>query len=193
MWRIWPVILLTFACVVMAADPPQDDEIPALRPPLKAMHPGFWEAHGTQIAIAAVASLLLICVVVALARRRKQSAPVLPEEEARVALRQIRKDHPEDLSAISQITRRGLAGLFGLPRHEMTTAEFCQALDSATPVAGSAEGIPHKTRSFLQRCDTVKFAPGKAGDSWDAAGEALELIDTAVRCSRPAEPETRRT
>jgi len=200
-------IMLMLAASLAAGVPSRSDDIPPLRPPLEPVPPGFWEAHGLHVIAACVGGALLLTIVCLLAFRRKKPEPVPPEIAARAELETLRRSHPPDLSGISRVLRKCVADLFDLPPGERTTAEFCRALEEAElPTAAAANqettppaqdnggfapeqssdsaGIATRIRAFLLRCDREKFAPATPSQPWDAAEEAMELINAAAAQTR---------
>ena len=102
--------------------------------------------------------------------------PILPAAvEARRELAAL-AGKPADrdtMSRASQIIKRYLAKVFLLGRDEMTTSEFCRAMDAKKEIgpALSAEAC-----RFLKDGDAMKFAPGPTPN--DFAGRALKLVET---------------
>jgi hypothetical protein len=77
------------------------------------------------------------------------------------------------LSRTSQILKSYLAEVFGLPKEEMTTAEFCRAFSARTE---PGEALSKSVGDFLHRSDQMKFAPGPAPAS-STVPEALTLLE----------------
>jgi hypothetical protein len=194
------LLLLASGWCEAVAPAPDDGEIPPLRPPLKEMAPGYWEANRSRILGGGMAALFLGACSFLLLRGMLRKEPLGPSEQARLGLERMRGSNTEDLSAVSRLTRRCIGGMFGLPDRELTTAEFCGELEArvvepdtaATNVPAQAAGASfdgaafEKTKAFLDRCDTRKFAPGRSLETWDAAGEALALVDEASRLQQSA-------
>jgi hypothetical protein len=97
---------------------------------------------------------------------------------ARRALEQLRNQAEDGavLSQVSQVLRHYVAEVAGLPQGELTTAEFCRAMDSQ-PRLG--DYLPAALREFLRRCDERKFAPRRSEQPLGAVDQALELVEVA--------------
>jgi hypothetical protein len=111
-------------------------------------------------------------------RRPKPPVVVPPEVVACQALEQLRHQ-PEDgavLSRVSQVLRHYVAEVAGLPQGELTTAEFCRALDTE-PRLG--DYLSAALSDFLRQCDERKFAPGRSKPVLAAVDRALELVEAA--------------
>jgi len=87
--------------------------------------------------------ILLLALVSAAAwflTRPKPPVVVPPDVQARLALEPLRQQ-PEDgvlLSRVSQILRHYVGAAFDLPPGELTTAEFCHAIDGHTQIGPSS-------------------------------------------------------
>jgi len=166
---------LALAAATNAIDP---DAIPPLRPPQAEIPPTFWEQHGLWVVIVGILLLALSCVAAWFLTRPKPPVVVPPEVQARQALEPLRQQ-PEDgalLSRVSQILRHYVAAAFGLPPGELTTAEFCRAIDGHTPIGPELSDAFSK---FLRLCDQDKFAPPAPVPPLGAVAQALKLIDQA--------------
>ena len=170
------------------------DEIPPLRPPRAEFHPSFWEQHSAWLLAAAI---IIVGAAAFWFTRLRQPTPVPvtpPEELSRRALEPLR-GRGEDaalIAEVSQIMRRYVISVFGLPPDELTTGELVKSLQScrqASPELTDAIG------NFLRRCDECKFAPAPSAVKIDAVTTALQLIakiethrwQTAV-ATQPTEP-----
>ena len=176
--------LLAFAFLLQAhlagAQPP-----PALRPPRGEIAPTFWEQHGWQVVIAAIAIIIAAGVVIILLTRKKLKPPEPPEVLARrslVALRG-RKVDGTLLMEVSRIFRRYVIFAFNLPPGELTTAELRSALQSR-----SNENMLAAV-DFLRQCDEGKFSPGGTFPNVDPATRALELFEKIEISRRPFIPQ----
>jgi hypothetical protein len=101
---------------------------------------------------------------------------VPPEEAARHDLQAL-KNHPGDpqlLTKVTHVIRRYLARSFGLPPDEMTTSEFCRALEQQ-PKAGSA--LAERAAHALRAWDEQKFSPAPSTATTDPLREAGTIID----------------
>ncbi len=179
-WRaLVPVIALFFAQLAFSADAPaRGDEIPPLRPPVGEVKPGTWERYGTHIILGAGIALMLAAGAATRLLRPKPASPIAPEVLVRTRLMPL-TGRPQDAAGLSLVSRalRGyLAAVFKLPPGELTTTEFAQSLNTC---AAAGRELAGAASEFLQRCDREKFAPQQAAPSWDAAAEALRLVDMA--------------
>ncbi len=169
--------------------PDQPDALPALAPPYGELPATFWEQHGAAI-IAGVASLAVLAGLIVWKLLQPRPPVVLPPERvAREALAKLlQKDEDgKCLSEISQILRGYAAAVCEFPPGELTTAEFCAALDRNENVPGE---FAQSISSFLRECDERKFARSQASarpgppeggtpnalPPLNAANRALELI-----------------
>jgi hypothetical protein len=154
------------------------DEIPPLRPPRGELAPTFWDQNGFWVALFAALALALVCILLWWLTRPKPEDMVPPLIRARRSLEPLRQ-RPEDgqvLSQISQILRHFFATTFSLPPGELTTSEFCQAIQTADQVGPElSENVSH----FLQQCDERKFALSPPQPPLRAVDRASELIDQA--------------
>jgi hypothetical protein len=119
--------------------------------------------------------------------RPKPSVIVPPAIEARRSLEPLRHraEDGQVLSQVSQILRHFFAATFGLTPGELTTSEFCQAIQAAEPVGPE---LSVKVSRFLQQCDERKFALSPPRPPLGAVAQATELIDQAeVRRAAAAE------
>jgi Domain of unknown function (DUF4381) len=140
--------------------------------------PGFWEQNGFWVLLIGAVALAAAGIVAWYLTRPKPAIVVSPEAEARRRLKELH-ERPEDgtvLSTISQILRRYLAAAFSLPPDEMTTAEFCRAIENQERIGPDLSGAIGR---LLRQWDKRKFAPAPTGPALDATVEALALIDLA--------------
>ena len=157
---------------------PEPEQIPPLHPPRAEIPPGFWEQHGHWVIVGCIT--LLFGLAIAIYFWARPRPPVIPPPEviARKSLGAL-QGRPEDgavLSEVSQIIRRYVTSAFEMPSGELTTTEFCLAVEQESrigPELSAALG------EFLRRCDERKFAPSTAGPELKAVVRALELIDIA--------------
>ena len=175
LYASWSILFLTGLARVQAADL---DQIPPLHLPHAEIPPGFWEQHGTSVVLVAVLVALLLGLVVWLLARPKPPVVVTPEAAARRELEALRAQAKDGLllSHVSQILRRYVAGVFGLPPGERTTTEFCAAITNHPQIGVE---LASALAAFLRRCDEVKFSPSPEKLESDAVPQALALIDQA--------------
>jgi hypothetical protein len=178
-----PRILLPLAClsyplIALSSDTngALDSPSSSLRPPRGELLPSFWEQYGAWMILGAVLVLALIALAGWLVMRPKQEVPVPFAVQARIELEPLRQK-PEDgalLSQTSQVLRRYIAAMFGLPPGELTTLEFCSAILN-DPKIGAELG--RETSEFLQVCDLRKFSPAPPSLPPGVVGRALSIID----------------
>ena len=194
--RVLPLVLplLSSALSLPAASPASPDDIPPLRPPHAEMPPTFWEQHGLWVVICGGLLLALVCAAARLLTRPRPPAVVPPEVRARQTLEPLRQQ-PEDgalLSRVSQILRHYAAAAFDLPPGELTTAEFCRAIDSHAQLGPDLSAA---LSEFLCQCDQRKFSPPAPAAPLGAVAQALKLIDQAQArrsaLTQPAAPGCR--
>jgi len=171
--------LLRFARSALAAtNSPGADEIPRLRPPHAEIPPGFWEAHGVGVVALSILGLALVCAAVWILIRPKPPVVVPPEVQARRALEPMLQQ-PEDgalLSRVSQVLRHYVAAAFDLPAGELTTAEFCRAIEGHAQIGPE---LSIALGEFLRQGDQRKFALPALGPPLGAVAQAFKLIDQA--------------
>jgi hypothetical protein len=154
------------------------EEIPPLRPPRGEIPPGIWEQHSAEIIIGSILLLAVVGVLTWFLTRPKAVLPVAPEDQARRELSSL-QDQPETGALLSQVSgtvRRYAAAAFSLPPGELTTAEFCRAVDHNDTVGPV---LAKSVTGFLQRCDERKFAPPAIQPPMGAAEEAIRLVEMA--------------
>jgi hypothetical protein len=179
--------------MLWAAESTVTEEIPALQPPREEIPPTFWEQHGMWVVLLAVGGLALAAVAIWWFSRSRPSVPLPPAEQARQALEPLRRQ-PEDglvLSRVSQVLRRYVIAAFGMPPGEVTTSEFCRALEENLRVGPE---LTAQLGEFLRVCDQRKFAPSVPQQTTGAVDRALELIAGAearlAELRQVAEPAT---
>ena len=136
--------------------------------------------YGAWVVILGLLLLALVCGVVWLLTRPKPPVVVPPEVQARQALEPLRHQ-PEDgalLSRVSQILRHYVAAAFDLPTGELTTMEFCRAIDGHAQIGPDLSAA---LSTFLRLCDQAKFSPPASVPPLSAVAQALKLIDQAQR------------
>lgn len=178
-------LLLALAALPLCAQTAAN-ALPALAPAYGEIPPTFWEQHGTTIIIAGLVFAALAAVLIWKLLRPKPPVMIPPAMLAREALAKL-QGQTEDgklLSEGSQILRCYIAAAFGLSADEMTTAEFCTALEANEKIGTE---LAQMISSFLRECDARKFSPVGSVEPLNAAGRALELVSAAeVRRSRSA-------
>jgi hypothetical protein len=147
-----------------------------LQPPHGEIPPSFWELHGWQLGLAALAVLLLMFVIVLLVRWPRQIILELPAVTARRALETLRGRPGDGKLAVevSAILRRYVRAVFEFPPDELTTTELRQSLQShpqVNPDLAAAIG------DFFVRCDEWKFAPAPPARQPASVPEALDLLE----------------
>jgi hypothetical protein len=172
------IILLRVICaqgIALGAATNEGDDL-KLRPPRGEMPPPFWEQNDRWIVPVALAALLALALLVWYFTRPKPVAGIPPEVRARQELEALaaKSADRELLSRTSQVLKAYLAEVFGLPREELTTAEFCKAFSARTD---PGESLSRNVCEFLRRGDQMKFAPGPPPAS--TIPEALKLLDQA--------------
>jgi Domain of unknown function (DUF4381) len=155
---------------------PEQSLLPAK--PRGEIPPGFWEQNGYWVLLIGALLLAVVCIAAWYLTQPKSLVAVPPEVETRRRLERLRQ-RPEDgsvLSMVSQILRHYLADAFGLPRDEMTTAEFCRAMETREQIGPE---LSTAVARLLRQCDRQKFAPPPTGPPLSAADQALALVDVA--------------
>jgi hypothetical protein len=175
------ILLLPFAAT--AAD---TDALPALTPAYGELPPTFGELHQSTIIVGGFAFLAVAFLFLRIWLRPKTPVILPPEVLARRSLAKL-QSQPEDgkaLSEASQILRHYVSETFGLPNHELTTAEFCAATETSPQIGAELAGT---ISSFLRECDVRKFSPVKSTAPLNAAARALELVALTENAThRPA-------
>lgn len=178
--------VMTLGARLLAA-PASTDEIPPLKPPLPQVPPSYWEQNRVWILICVGVGSILVFLVIRWILRPKPVKPIPPGVVARQKLEPFRGRalEPAALTFVSRSLREYLTAAFGLPQEESTTTEFAVVLAANADVGSE---LASSGSDFLKRCDRAKFAPDASGSEWDAAGEALELVQAgeARRAARVA-------
>ena len=148
--------------------------VPKLLPPYSELPPTFWERHGVTLVLLVVVVLLAAGAFAWLGRRRKPAVILPPEVQGRRALETLQKKSEDGvlLSHVSKILRDYFRGAFNLPREELTTTEFCNALSGHEKIGAE---LATAVSDFLRRCDERKFS-AQSSESLNAVNRALELI-----------------
>lgn len=153
-----------------------NEAIPPLRPPRPELPPGFWEQNGFWVLAGLVVVLTLVVAAASIIVRPRAAPEAEPAAKARHQLEPLRaaEETGPVLSRISQAVKEYFRDTFALPRHQLTTAEFCSVVATDQRVGPElASGVS----DFLRRCDTRKFAPQPPVAGTGAAAEALKLVD----------------
>lgn len=168
------LLSFSFARTCLPATNESEEEF-KLRPPRGEIPASFWEQNAIWVVPLAIAVVISIALLVWYFARPKPPAAMPPEVRVRKELEALapRPVDRELLSQASQALKRYLAEVFQLPKEEMTTREFCDAL-SAKPEVGS--GLAEQVRGFLRRNDAMKFSPGPV--STNVVAEAINLVET---------------
>ncbi len=159
---------------------PATNEPPALVPAYGEIRPTFWEQHGMFVIIGSIALIILVALVLWKMLQPKPAVVPPPEVLARAALTKL-LHQPEDgklLSEVSQILRRYVSAAFALPAAELTTKEFCAAMEGQEQIGAE---LAQKISSFLHECDAKKFSPSAAATPINAANRALEFVSLAEK------------
>jgi len=150
------------------------DEALKLRPPRNEIPPSFWEQHGALVLVLGICALIGVALVVWYFARPKSVVPLPPGIRARREFEAL-AGKPADraiLTRTCQVLKSYVAEAFGLPREEMTTSEFCRAMNAQREMdAGAAQEVCR----FLQRSDALKFAPGTTPQKF--VEEAMRLME----------------
>jgi len=170
--------LLALTLSLSAASPAPTDDIPPLRPPHAEILPGFWEQYGLWVTIFGLLLLALLAAAAWFLTRPGPPVVVPPEVQARAVLEPLRQQ-PEDgalLSRVSQVLRHYVAAAFDLPAGELTTSEFCRAIDGHARIGPE---ISAAVSEFLRQCDQRKFSLPLSAPPLSAVPQALKLIELA--------------
>jgi hypothetical protein len=172
------------------------EEIPPLLPPRPEIPPSFGEQYGLWLIAGGTLALAGVCAAVWFLTRPKPPAVIAPAVRARAALESLR-DKAEDgviLSEVSQILRRYITAVFGLPEAELTTTEFCEEIGKIENVGPE---LSAEIRCLLTECDRRKFAPSSFAPPTlppGAVTRACRLIDQAeARCAQLRQAEAQAT
>jgi hypothetical protein len=171
--------LLFFGGLVLPAQTPGNGETALkLAPAYPEMPVPFWELHHRAIIGLSALVLLSLGALIWLLLKPVPPEIVPPEVAARAALEKL-SSQPEDgdcLSRLSQILRHYFITAFGIPAGELTTAEFCTAMDGRPEVGPDLAG---HVAVFLRQCDGRKFEASPNTATFKAVDRALELIGLA--------------
>jgi hypothetical protein len=151
------------------------DEPPKLRPPRGEMPPSYWEKNHRLILILTPAAVIGLGLLGWYFCRPKPAVEVPAEVEARRELAAL-AGKPADrdtMSRASQVIKRFLAKIFLLGGNEMTTSEFCRAMDAKSEIGPA---LAAETCRFLKEADAAKFSPGSTQN--DFVARALKLVET---------------
>ena len=174
-----------------AAESPVGEQIPTLRPPRAEIPPTFWEQYGLWTVAGGVVLLVAVAVLIWFLRRPRPEVIVPPAEVARRGLEPLLKE-PESgavLSQVSGILRRYFNAAFELPPGEMTTSEFCAAMETNRRIGAEFSA---ELCDFLRRCDERKFAPA-ASPLPGSVARALEFVsrgEARLRETQQPVPQT---
>ncbi|TAK90877.1 MAG: DUF4381 family protein [Verrucomicrobia bacterium] len=168
---VWLSVLLTFKAVAQVTN-----DIPPLIPAYPEIPPTFWEQHGSAIILASLATLLVMGIIIWLLLRPKPVVVLPPEVQARQALELLRQQNEDGnvLSEVSQVLRRYLVAAFEMSPDELTTSEFCHALQQSERIG---DELTAAVSDFLRRCDEWKFSPATMPVPLGAATQALALVE----------------
>lgn len=158
----------------------ETNDIPPLRPPRAEIPPGWWERHGTQGMIVLAVVVILLGVLIWWLMRARPKALLPPETIATSTLSKLR-DQTENgaiLSQVSRAVRQYFGAAFGLPPREMTTREFCEAVQQQAEVG---RPLAEEVSQFLQECDRRKFERKRELVPMGAAARALGLVESAEK------------
>ncbi len=167
------LLFILGAPILLAAE---DEKIPPLQPPRGPLPPDFWEQYGLWVVVGGVAVVMVISFVLWLWLRPKPPAEIPPEAKARALLSPLH-DQPETgsvLSRVSYAVRFYFGAAFGLAEGELTTTEFCHALNASPELGPDLKG---QVCAFLRECDQRKFAPEQAMTPMGAVTQALKFVD----------------
>jgi hypothetical protein len=167
---------LLFLPLKISAASNSAEEIPALQPPRGEIPPGFWEQYGIWVTLGVVVVLGLVGFTIWWFSRPKVIVPLPPAEQARRTLQPL-VSQAEDgvvLSQVSQTLRRYVIAAFSMPPGEVTTTEFCRAMEDNLEVGPQ---LTSQLGEFLRSCDQRKFAPSVPPQSSGAVARAFEFIE----------------
>jgi len=153
---------------------------PTLAPAYGEMPPTFLEQHQMTVIITCFAFLAFVFLFVKTMLRPESPKILPPETVVRQALAKFQRE-PENgniLSAVSQILRRYLSESFNLPDQELTTSEFCAAIEANQQMGVD---LAQAISSFLHECDERKFSATPFAAPFNAVASALDLISLAEK------------
>jgi len=170
--------LLVLPVAAVAAD--TNDALTTLVPAYGELPPTFWEQHQTAIIIASFALLAFVFLLVKTMLRPESPRILPPETVARQVFTKLQGESENGimLSTVSQTLRRYVTESFNLPEPELTTAEFCAAIEASPQIGADLAG---NISGFLRECDVRKFSPANPAVPLNAVRRALELLDLAEK------------
>jgi hypothetical protein len=178
---------------LMVEPNPDAADVPQLHPPRPEIPPGFWEECGPWAAVGIVLALAVLSAVVWYLLKGRPPVPEPPERKARELLSGLR-EAPEDgkvLSQVSQALRHYMAAVLAFGPGELTTAEFCLAVDGHQMLGPE---FSKEICGFLRLCDERKFSPTVSDSPLGAVAQALKIVDgTEERIARFREQEQARS
>jgi hypothetical protein len=184
--------LASFLFLPLAAFGADTNALPVLAPAYGELPPTFWEQHQSAIIVVGFAFLAVAFLFLRAWLRPEKPVILPPEVLARQALIKL-QPQPEDgriLSEATQILRRYVSESFNLPNHELTTAEFCAAIEASPQIRAELAGT---ISNFLRECDVRKFSPANSAAPLNAASRAMELVVLAENTgSNLPQPNERR-
>jgi hypothetical protein len=174
-------LVLQSSWLLAATNAVSDEEIPPLRPPRDEIPPSLVEQYGSWLIAGGILAVAVAGAIIWFLTRPKPAVAVPPAVQARSALEPLGHQTEDGalLSHVSYIMRRYVAAAFGLPRAELTTAEFCTAL---TGLESVGPDLSKEICRFLIECDRRKFAPSSTAPPVlppGAVARAYQLIDLA--------------
>jgi hypothetical protein len=151
-----------------------------LSPPLDELPPTFLEeiaasgSNARHLGLFGVALIILVLIGIWLIFRRKPRV-IPPEVQARQALGNWRQSSEDGacVSNISQIVRKYFIAAFELPSGELTTTQFCCAIESHSQIGSE---LSTAVVNFLRECDERKFSLVNPSAPLGAMNRALKLV-----------------
>ncbi len=167
--------LASFLFLPFAVVAAETNDLPLLVPAYGELPLTFWEQHQATIIIAGFAFFAFVFLFIKTMLRPESPKILPPEMVAQEALARL-QDRPEDgnvLSGVSQILRRYVSETFSLSNGELTTAEFCAAIEVSPQIGSELAG---EVSGFLRECDVRKFSPAGGTAPVNAVSRALEIV-----------------
>jgi hypothetical protein len=153
----------------------------------------FWEQHGLQVIVAAVAVVILVGLLTWLLLRKKAKPALTPLERARQELAAahallVTGQDKAFAVAVSGAVRHYLENAYRMPAPERTTEEFLQEAARHDWLRGELTVL---LRRFLELCDLAKFAGQQYGpaEREQLHAAAAEFVETADRLLHPPNPK----